>query len=62
MSQIQSVVEYPDEGFAIIEDDNGKFLAFRDREEIQELPSSGTPAEMWLDMYPSVGRLLDRIY
>lgn len=30
MSRIEKVTEYPDEGFAILEDDLGKFIAFRD--------------------------------
>jgi hypothetical protein len=36
---VSSVIEYPEEGFAILEDENGKFLAFKDREEIEEVPS-----------------------
>lgn len=35
MSMIDSVVEYPEEGFAILKDDNGTFLAFRDSDRIE---------------------------
>jgi hypothetical protein len=32
-----SVAEYPEEGLTILEDENGKFLAFKDKEEIEEI-------------------------
>lgn len=35
---IKDVVEYPEEGFAILSDSNGRFLAFRDKEDLIELP------------------------
>lgn len=38
MTCIAEVVEYKDEGFAIIEDSKGKFLAFKDSDEIVDLP------------------------
>ena len=34
MSVIKPVAEYPQEGFAVLEDDKGKFLVFKDQEKI----------------------------
>lgn len=38
MCRVIDVVEYPDEGFAILSDTNGRFLAFRDSLELVDLP------------------------
>ncbi len=35
---IHNVVEYPEEGFAVLEDDNGKFLMFREEDDIVDIP------------------------
>jgi hypothetical protein len=35
----QQVIEYPDEGFAIIKDNQGSYLAFRDSDHIETLVS-----------------------
>ena len=35
---IHNVVEYPEEGFAVLEDDNGKFLMFREEDGIVDIP------------------------
>ena len=45
MSRVETVVEYPEEGFAIISDDKGKYLAFRDNIEIEDLPDDSV--EQW---------------
>lgn len=37
MATVSNVIEYPEEGLAIIEDDQGKYLAFRDTDEILPL-------------------------
>lgn len=37
---IHNVVEYPEEGFAVLEDDNGKFLMFREGDDIIDIPDS----------------------
>jgi len=39
MSLIIDVVEYPEEGFAILTDDEGKFVVFRETDEICPLES-----------------------
>lgn len=39
MSLITDVVEYPEEGFAILTDDHGKFLVFQESDEICALES-----------------------
>ncbi len=39
MSLITDIVEYPEEGFAILTDDEGKFLVFRESDEICPLES-----------------------
>lgn len=44
---VNSVIEYPEEGFAILEDENGKFLAFKDKEEIEEISIIGITRD-WL--------------
>lgn len=33
---IKTIAEYPEEGFAILEDDNGRFLAFKNSEKFEE--------------------------
>jgi hypothetical protein len=37
MSKISAVADYSEEGFAILEDDAGKFLAFKDNPETLDL-------------------------
>jgi len=39
MCMTQQVIEYPDEGFAIIKDNQGAYLAFRDSDSIETLDS-----------------------
>ena len=34
-----NVIEYPEEGFAILEDSAGKYLVFRDTDEITDIGS-----------------------
>lgn len=38
MAVVTDVVEYRDEGFAILEDSQGKFLMFKNTEEIVHIP------------------------
>lgn len=52
MSKIQSVVEFPEEGFAILEDDAGRFVAFKDREEIVELKEFVNPVRIPVWPFP----------
>lgn len=44
MSLITGIVEYPEEGFAILTDDAGKFLVFRETDEIQPIESDAPNA------------------
>jgi hypothetical protein len=37
MSKISVVAQYPEEGTTVLEDDQGKFVAFRTTEEIEEV-------------------------
>ena len=43
MCIIQDVVEYPQEGFAIIRDNQGSFLAFKETEHIVPLDDEPNP-------------------
>lgn len=61
MSGIQNVVEYPDEGFAIVEDNAGKFLIFKETEEIVDLPEPEDPLK-WIPPRPNVQRIFDSVY
>jgi hypothetical protein len=45
---IHAVVEYPEEGFAILEDEAGKFLAFSESDEITSLTYTEPPSVAWL--------------
>lgn len=38
MTCITDIVEYKEEGFAILEDSQGKFLAFKESDQIVDLP------------------------
>ena len=37
MSQVETVAVYPEEGFAVLEDNSGKFLMFEKTDEIVDL-------------------------
>ena len=41
MSRIQNIIEYPEEGFAILRDTQGSFLAFRDTDRFEPLEETG---------------------
>lgn len=41
-----NVTEYPDDGFAVLEDSHGKFIALRDSDEIIDL-NTKPDAVMW---------------
>lgn len=48
MCRVIDVVEYPEEGFAILSDTNGRFLAFRDSLDLVELPEdTDEPLAPW---------------
>lgn len=42
---IIAVAEFPDDGFAILEDSHGKFLAFKDKEDL--IPVSDPNPREW---------------
>lgn len=37
VSQIETVAVYPEDGFAVLEDNSGKFLMFKDSDDIIDL-------------------------
>lgn len=43
MAKVLNVSEYPLEGFALIEDTQGKYIAFKHSDKIQEIPKVTHP-------------------